>query len=76
MRNLQRNETAGWFWSWWRLFELKLLTIAGCWYVAAAVLDYVTPKWFNILYCLAALAPLAAGYSAWAFGARSTQQRR
>jgi hypothetical protein len=43
-----------------RLFEVRFLTIIGCWFIASAVLDYETPKSFNILYCLATLAPFAA----------------
>src|SRR5689334_17122369 len=44
------------------------LPVVGCWSIASAILDYETPKSFNILYCLAVLAPLAAVYHAWTFG--------
>ena len=57
-----------------RLFEPRFLTIVGCWFIAASVLDYETPKSFNFLYCLATLAPFAAGW-AWVLRARPAPPR-
>jgi len=42
-----------------QLFDPRFLTIVGCWFIAAAILDYLTPQEFNFLYCLATLAPIA-----------------
>ena len=43
-----------------RLFEPRFLAIIGCWFIASAVVDYETPKSFNFVCSLAALAPFAA----------------
>jgi len=42
-----------------QVFDPRFLTIIGCWFIASAVLDYLTPKDFNFLHCLATLAPVA-----------------
>jgi hypothetical protein len=51
-----------------RLFDPGLLAIVGCWFIASAILDYLTPRDFHFLYCLAVLAPVALlwGWRVWA----------
>ena len=42
-----------------RLFDPGFLAIVGCWFIASAILDYLTPREFHFLYCLVVLAPFA-----------------
>jgi hypothetical protein len=49
-----------------RIFDPRFLTVLACWFIAAAILDYETPKAFNILCSLATLAPFAVFYWLWA----------
>jgi hypothetical protein len=58
-----------------RLLDPRFLTIIGCWFIASAVLDYETPKEFNILCSLATLAPFAGVWAqrVWASRLRAVQ---
>jgi hypothetical protein len=56
-----------------RLLDPRFLTIIGCWFIASAVLDYETPTSFNILYCLATLAPLALVWAWRVWASRDVQ---
>jgi hypothetical protein len=58
-----------------RLLDPRFLTIIGCWFIASAILDYETPKSFNILCSLATLAPFAAVWAqrVWASRLREVQ---